>query len=117
MLRGVRVFYASHARWRCEFLLFQPLCGETACFARGIKTGTPVLRGVRFFRASHVLLRCSFRFHYARFVDVSAKSILVLNGVRFFRASRFVQPLHGQDARFAHGLLLLMLGGVAIFKA
>ena len=44
------------------------------------------------------------------------KSILMLSGVRLFRPSQFVQPLHGQDARFAHGLLLLMLGGVAILK-
>ena len=61
------IFCASHARWRCEFLLFQPLCGENACFACRIKTGTPVLRGVRFclcFSCSVALLipisLCSF---------------------------------------------------------
>ena len=36
MLGGAHFFCASHARWRCHLRLFQPLCGQNACFAHGV---------------------------------------------------------------------------------
>ena len=36
MIGGVHFFCASHAQWRCQFLLFQPLHGQSARFAHGL---------------------------------------------------------------------------------
>ena len=42
-------FCASHARWRCDFQLVQPLYGQSAVFMHKIRICTPMLGGARIF--------------------------------------------------------------------